>query len=97
MAYIAVTPFLDEQDYIYSAIFTAIFLLIIERFMKIVIHRERIWDIAGVEMFEIIAFPVMGTIILYCVTVMESGFYRLIACISVVVISILSVNPCLLE
>lgn len=92
LAYVAVTPFLKESDYFYSVTFTVLFLLIIERILGMTIKREKTWDIAGKEMLVLLGFPVMAAIILYCVTAMDSGIYRLIACICVVGISFLSVD-----
>lgn len=92
LAYVAATPFLKESDYFYSVTFTVLFLLIIERILGMAIKRERTWDIVVKEMLALLGFPVMASIILYCVTAMDSGIYRLIVCICVVGISLLSVD-----
>lgn len=92
LAYAVATPFLKEPDYFYSVTFTVLFLLIIERILGVTIRREKTWDIVGKEMLALSGFPVMAAIILYCVTAMDAGIYRLIACICVVGISLLSVN-----
>lgn len=92
LAYVAATPFLKESDYFYSVTFTVLFLLIIERILGMTVKREKTWDIVGKEMLALIGFPVMASIILYCVTAMDSGIYRLTACICVVGISLLSVD-----
>ena len=92
LAYVVATPFLKEDDYFYSVTFTVVFLLIIERILGVLIRRAKNWDIVGKEMLALSGFPVMAAIILYCVTAMDSGVYRFIACICVVGISLLSVN-----
>ena len=92
LAYALATPFLKEEDYFYSVTFTVVFLFIIERVLRVVIHTEKTWDIVGKEMLALSGFPVMAAIILYCVTAMDSGVYRFVACICVVGISLLSVN-----
>ncbi|WP_026518283.1 sensor histidine kinase [Butyrivibrio sp. MC2021] len=92
LAYVVATPFLKEDDYFYSVTFTVLFLLIIERALGVVIRRGKTWDIVGKEMLALSGFPVMAAIILYCVTAMDSGIYRFVACICVVGISLLSVS-----
>lgn len=92
LAYAITTPFLNGSDYFYSQPFTVIFLLILERIMGVTIRKEKTWDVVGKEMIVLSGFPVMAAVILYCVTAMESGVYRLIACICVVGISLLSVK-----
>lgn len=92
LAYVVTTPFLKDSEYFYSFAFTVVFLLIIERILGVTIRREKTWDIVGGEMLTLSGFPVLAAIILYCVTAMDSGIYRLIACICVVGISLLSVN-----
>ena len=92
LAYVVATPFLKEDDYFYSVTFTVVFLLILERVLGVVIRKGKTWDIVGKEMLALSGFPVMAVIILYCVTAMDSGIYRFVACICVVGISLLSVN-----
>lgn len=92
LAYVVATPFLRDEDYFYSFAFTVVFLLIIERILGVTIRKEKTWDIVGKEMLALSGFPVMAAIILYCVTAMDSGIYRFVACICVVGISLLSVN-----
>ena len=92
LAYLVASPFLKEDDSFYSVTFTVVFLLIIERALGIVIRRGKTWDIVGKEMLALSGFPVMAAIILYCVTAMDSGVYRFVACICVVGLSLLSVN-----
>ena len=91
LAYAITTPFLSSSDYFYSQPFTVIFLLILERILGVTIRKEKTWDVVGKEMIVLSGFPVMAAVILYCVTAMESGVYRLIACICVVGISALSI------
>lgn len=92
LAYAVATPFLNEEDYFYNVTFTVVFLLILERILGVTIRKEKTWDIIGKEMLALSGFPVMAAIILYCVTGMDSGVYRFVACICVVGISLLSVN-----
>jgi len=92
LAYAVTTPFLKENEYYYSFTFTVVFLLIIERVMGVTIRREKTWNIVGKEMLALSGFPLMSVIILYCVTAMDSGIYKLVACICVVGMSLLSVN-----
>jgi len=92
LAYVITTPFLDTADYFYSYVFTVIFALIFERFLGVTIRKEKTWDIVGREMLALSGFPLMAAVILYCVTAMLSGIYRLIACICVVGISALSID-----
>ena len=92
LAYVITAPFLDNTDSFYGLVFTVTFMFIIERIMGVTIRREKTWDVVGKEMLALSGFPVMAAIILYCVTAMDSGIYRLVACICVVGISLLSVN-----
>ncbi len=92
LAYAVATPFLRKPDYFYGITFTVVFLLIIERILGMTIRKEKTWDIVGKEMLALTGFPIMAVIILYCVTAMDSGIYRLVSCICVVGISLLSVN-----
>lgn len=92
LAYVVATPFLKEEDSFYSVTFTVVFLLILERILGVTIRKEKTWDIVGKEMLVLSGFPVLAAIILYCVTAMDSGVYRFVACICVVGLSLLSVN-----
>lgn len=92
LAYAVATPFLKEDDYFYSVTFTVVFLLILERILGVTIRKEKTWGIVGREMLALSGFPVMAAIILYCVTAMESGLYRFVACVCIVGISLLSVD-----
>ena len=91
LAYVITTPFLSSSDYFYGLPFMVLFLLILERILGVTIRKEKTWDVVGKEMIVLSGFPVMAAVILYCVTAMESGVYRLIACICVVGISALSI------
>lgn len=90
-AYALTIPFLGESDYFYSMALTVVFLLVIERVLRIAIRRGKSWDVVGKEMLVLSGFPILAAVLLYCVTAMEAGIYRLIACISVLGISTLSV------
>ena len=91
LAYALTIPFLGESDYFYSMALTVVFLLVIERVLRITIRRGKSWDVVGKEMLVLSGFPILAAVLLYCVTAMEAGIYRLIACISVLGISTLSV------
>lgn len=91
LAYALTIPFLGESDYFYSMALTVVFLLVIERVLRIAIRRGKSWDVVGKEMLVLSGFPILAAVLLYCVTAMEAGIYRLIACISVLGISTLSV------
>ena len=91
LAYVITTPFLSSSDYFYGLPFMVLFLLILERIMGVTIRKEKTWDVVGKEMFVLSGFPGMAAVILYCVTAMESGIYKLIACICVIGISSLSI------
>ena len=91
LAYVLTIPFLGESDYFYSMALTVVFLLVIERVLRIAIRRGKSWDVVGKEMLVLSGFPILAAVLLYCVTAMEAGIYRLIACISVLGISTLSV------
>lgn len=91
LAYALTIPFLVESDYFYSMALTVVFLLVIERILRIAIRRGKSWDVVGKEMLVLSGFPILAAVLLYCVTAMEAGIYRLIACISVLGISTLSV------
>ena len=67
------------------------FVLLLERLLGIAIRREKTWDIVGKEMLALSGFPIMASVILYCVTAMQAGVYRFVACLCVVGISALSV------
>ncbi|MBP3816672.1 MAG: GHKL domain-containing protein [Butyrivibrio sp.] len=92
LAYVVASPFLKEEDSFYSVTFTVVFLIILERILGVTIRKEKTWDIVGKEMLVLSGFPVLAAIILYCVTAMDSGVYRFVACICVVGLSLLSVN-----
>ena len=91
LAYALTIPFWGESDYFYSMALTVVFLLVIERVLRIAIRRGKSWDVVGKEMLVLSGFPILAAVLLYCVTAMEAGIYRLIACISVLGISTLSV------
>lgn len=91
LAYALTIPFLGESDYFYSMALTVVFLLVMERVLRIAIRRGKSWDVVGKEMLVLSGFPILAAVLLYCVTAMEAGIYRLIACISVLGISTLSV------
>jgi len=92
LAYVITTPFLNDSDYFYSVVFTVVFLIIIERIMGITLRKEKSWDVVGREMLVLSGFPILAAVILYCVTAMDSGIYRLVVCMCVVGISLLSVK-----
>lgn len=91
LAYVIATPLLDESENYYGYAFTVVFVLLLERLLGIAIRREKTWDIVGKEMLALSAFPIMASVILYCVTAMQEGIYRFVACLCVVGISALSV------
>lgn len=92
LAYVITISFLRDADYFYSFVFTVVLLTIFERILGVTIRKEKNLYIVEKEMFTLLGFPILAAVILYCVTAMDAGIYRLIACIGVVGISLLSVN-----
>lgn len=90
-AYLILALVLDEESYYYSFIFTVIFMLLVERGLGSVLRRGRAWKIVRREFVLMIGFPVLATVILYCITEMEGGRYKIVASIAVLLISILSI------
>lgn len=92
VAFTTTSTVLDKNHSFYSFAFTVIYMILLERILGIFIRKgSNAWNLVGKEMVLLSGFPVLATIILYCVTAMESGIYQCVASIAVLIISILSI------